>query len=121
MFNRHSLPTRKRESPILSAKRANNKHPRTTKQTATHIKQIPEVSNKNKGINNLESIVKREENNTSKDCIKKLLFFQKRSYLFIIPTLLNLKKQKLSHKTIIYNTVTRNICHSKVQYQSGTN
>ena len=53
-------------------------------------------------------------NNISKDCIKKLLFFLRRSYLFIIPTLLNLKKQKLSHKTIIYNTVTRNICHSKV-------
>lgn len=27
-----------------------------------HIKQIPEVSNKNKGINNLESIVKIGEN-----------------------------------------------------------
>lgn len=58
--------------------------------------------------------------NTSKDCMKKLLFFPEKVILFIIPTLLILKKQKLSHKTIIYNTVTRNICCNTSPVQINT-
>ena len=54
------------------------------------------------------------------ELVEKVTFFSKKVILFIIPTLLNLKKQKLSHKTVIYNTVTRNICGNTNPVQINT-